>query len=164
LTRDVYDYWLEKAQAAYQTTGVNQTFALQHVGETLIQQGIVKGGNALNIRPGPQQCKSQRHFPSSGSVLMSTTGWTTIVDWENEADDVAARSVSIETTQYWQKLAQARELDVSFTYMNDASRDQNPLASYGSTNVKQLKTVAKKYDPTQMFQKLQNNGFLLSKV
>lgn len=95
---------------------------------------------------------------------MSATGWTTIVDWENEADDEAARSVSIETTKYWQKLAKKRGLDVSFTYMNDASRDQNPLASYGATNLKKLKAIAKKYDPTQMFQKLQNNGFLLSKV
>ncbi|KAJ5816164.1 CAZyme family AA7 [Penicillium robsamsonii] len=146
LTRDVYDYWLEKAQTAHQTTGVNQTFALQYVGENLIQKGIENGGNALNIRSGPQQW------------------WTTIVNWENKAIDEAARSVSIETTKYWQKLAKERGLDVSFTYMNDASRDQNPLASYGATNLKKLKSTAKKYDPTQMLQKLQNNGFLLSKV
>ncbi|KGO64138.1 FAD linked oxidase, N-terminal [Penicillium italicum] len=140
LTRDVYDYWLEKAQAAHQATGVNQTLALQHMGETLTQKGIENGGNALNIRPGPQQY------------------------WENKADDEVARSVSIETTKYWQKLAKERGLDVSFTYMNDASRDQNPLASYGATNVKKLKATANKYDPKQMLQKLQHNGFLLSKV
>ncbi|KAI1836200.1 CAZyme family AA7 [Penicillium roqueforti] len=146
LTRDVYDYWVEKAQAAYQATGVNQTFALQYVGENLIQKGIENGGNALNIPSGPQQW------------------WTTIVDWENEADDEAARSVSIETTKYWKKLAKERGLDVSLTYMNDASRDQNPLESYGATSLKQLKATSKKYDPTQMLQRLQNNGFLLSKA
>ncbi|KAJ5294674.1 CAZyme family AA7 [Penicillium antarcticum] len=146
LTRDVYDYWLEKAQAAHQTIGVNQSFALQHVGENLIQKGIENGGNALNTRSGPQQW------------------WTTIVDWENAVDDEVARSVSIETTNYWQKLAKDRGLDVSFTCMNDASRDQNPLASYGATNVKKLKETAKKYDPTQMLQKLQNNGFLFSRL
>jgi hypothetical protein len=95
---------------------------------------------------------------------MSATGWTTIVDWENEADDEAARSVSIETTKYWKKLAKERGLDVPFTYMNDASRDQNPLESYGARSLKQLKATSKKYDPTQMLQRLQNNGFLLSKA
>jgi hypothetical protein len=48
--------------------------------------------------------------------------------------------------------------------MNDASRDQNPLASYGTTNVEKLENISKKYDPQRVFQKLQNNGFLLSKV
>jgi hypothetical protein len=48
--------------------------------------------------------------------------------------------------------------------MNDASRDQNPLASYGKDNVQKLKTVAAKYDPSQVFQKLQNGGFLLSRI
>lgn len=86
------------------------------------------------------------------------------MDWENEADDEAARSVSIATTNYWKKLAKERGLDVSFTYMNDASRDQNPLKSYGATSLKKLKAVSQKYDPAQMLQKLQNNGFLLSKV
>lgn len=47
---------------------------------------------------------------------------------------------------------------------NDASRDQNPLASYGAANVAKLKAVARKYDPSQVFQKLQNDGFLLWKV
>ncbi|RAL12939.1 uncharacterized protein BO97DRAFT_424117 [Aspergillus homomorphus CBS 101889] len=99
LTRDVYDYWLEKAQAAYQATG-------------------------LDIRPGPQQW------------------WTTLVDWENAADDEAARSVCIETTKVL----------------------ENPLESCGLKSVKHLKATAKKFDPTQMFQRLQKNGFLLSKV
>lgn len=48
--------------------------------------------------------------------------------------------------------------------MNDASRDQNPLAGYGEENLQRLKEIAAKYDPTKFFQKNQGNGFLLSKV
>jgi Berberine and berberine like. len=91
-------------------------------------------------------------------------GWTTIVDWDNEKDDDLVRSVSIETSAQWKKLAQERGLDVDFVYMNDASRDQNPIASYRSTNVHRLQQVARKYDPKQVFQRLQNDGFLISKV
>jgi len=48
--------------------------------------------------------------------------------------------------------------------MNDASRDQNPIAGYGAENVAKLKAVSEKYDPTQIFQVLQNDGFLLRKA
>ena len=48
--------------------------------------------------------------------------------------------------------------------MNYASRDENPHASYGEENVQRLKKVVLKYDLTQVFQRLQNSGFLLSKL
>jgi hypothetical protein len=48
--------------------------------------------------------------------------------------------------------------------MNDASRDQSPLATYPSANLEKLKAVAAKYDSLRVFQNLQNDGFLLSKV
>lgn len=48
--------------------------------------------------------------------------------------------------------------------MNDAARDQNPLASYGGANIARLKAVAAKYDPKRLFQEQQNEGFLLRDV
>jgi hypothetical protein len=87
-----------------------------------------------------------------------------LADWTDEADDDLVRSVSIETTQQWKTVSRSRDLDVDFIYMNDASRDQNPIAGYGATNIAQLKATALKYDPSKVFQTLQNNGFLLSKV
>lgn len=58
-------------------------------------------------------------------------------------------------------LSLERNLDVPFLYMNDASRDQDPIATYGSKNKNKLKEVSLRYDGEQVFQKLQNNGFLL---
>lgn len=53
---------------------------------------------------------------------------------------------------------------MQFDYMNDCTRDQNPLASYGEKNLKKLKKIASKYDPKGFFQKKQNGGFLLSRA
>lgn len=55
-------------------------------------------------------------------------------------------------------------LSVPFVFMNDASRDQDPLATYGSDNLARLKAVAAKYDPSWVFQMLQNGGFLLGRA
>ena len=73
------------------------------------------------------------------------------------------RAVSIATTERWRQLGEKRGLHDPFVYLNDAARDQNPLGSYGVENVAKLKAVSRKYDPQQIFQKLQNDGFLLSK-
>jgi hypothetical protein len=69
------------------------------------------------------------------------------------------RSVSIATTEEWRR----RTGGEAFLYMNDCSRDQNPLPGYGPDNVARLRAVARKYDPHQVFQNLQQDGFLLRK-
>ena len=53
---------------------------------------------------------------------------------------------------------------MKYRYLNDASRDQNPLATYGTENLQRLKQIAIRYDPGEVFQKLQNDGFLVSKA
>lgn len=91
-------------------------------------------------------------------------GWTTLVDWTDASEDDIVRSIPIETASYVQTVSQERGLNVSHIFMNDAARDQNPIATYGSENVQRLKKIAAKYDPGQVFQVLQNDGFLLRKV
>jgi hypothetical protein len=86
------------------------------------------------------------------------------MDWEDERDDDRVRSVSINFTEHWKRRGQELGVYLPFEYMNDASRDQNPLASYGSKNLASLVKVSQKYDATQVFQTLQNDGFLLSKL
>ncbi|KAH8901332.1 FAD-binding domain-containing protein [Thozetella sp. PMI_491] len=146
LFKEVYRFWLAKAIDVRNATGANQTFVVQHVSEHMIQRGIDAGGNSMGIPPGAQQW------------------WTTLVDWEKEADDDLARSVAIDTTKEWESLGQARGLNLSYIYANDAARDQNPLATRDTETLDRLTQVSKKYDPSQMFQKLQNDGFLLSRA
>jgi hypothetical protein len=95
---------------------------------------------------------------------LTITEWTTLIDWENEVDDDLVRSVSIDFTERWEKRGRDLGVYLPFVYMNDASRDQNPLASYGSENLARLVEVSQEYDSKRVFQTLQNDGFLLSKV
>ncbi|KAI0174967.1 hypothetical protein BJ166DRAFT_606907 [Pestalotiopsis sp. NC0098] len=146
LYKDVYRFWQERALEVRKTTGASQTFVLQNVPKSLVAQGHAKGGNPLNIPDFTHQW------------------WTTLVDWTNAEDDDLVRSVAIDTTEKWKELSSERGLDVEFLYMNDASRDQNPIATYGIDNVKKLKSIAQKYNKSGLFQTQQNGGFLLSKV
>ncbi|KUI58320.1 Bifunctional solanapyrone synthase [Cytospora mali] len=146
LYKDVYAFWLEKAQSVYETTGANQTFSIQHIPSSIAAHGIQKGGNPMGILQETQQW------------------WTTLVDWVDAEDDELVRSVAIDTTAYLEELSQERGLNVSHIFMNDASRDQDPLSSYGAENLQKLKEVSMKYDPTQLFQRQQNNGFLLRNI
>lgn len=96
--------------------------------------------------------------------MLTLIGWTTLIDWENEEDDDLVRSGAVNFTEQWKTTGQDLGVYLPFMYMNDASRDQNPLASYGSDNVARLVQISQKYDADQVFQNLQNNGFLLSKL
>ncbi|TGJ86627.1 hypothetical protein E0Z10_g2184 [Xylaria hypoxylon] len=54
--------------------------------------------------------------------------------------------------------------DMDFIYMNYADADQDPLRSYGAANIKFIKDVAAKYDPTGVFQTCVPGGYKISKV
>lgn len=142
------------------------TFTLQPIPVNLVNQGIAKGGNPLGLPQVNHQCELARRLTDVLSRLQQLilAGWTTLVDWHNANDDATVRAAPIATSEKWKELGKKRGSYVPFLFMNDASRDQNPLAAYGSTNVEKLKAVSRKYDPSQLFQTLQNDGFLLSKL
>ncbi|KAL4751911.1 hypothetical protein BDW72DRAFT_202658 [Aspergillus terricola var. indicus] len=147
LYKEMYAFWRERALAVRESTGANQTFVLQPITAQMVTYGRERGGNCL------------------GLAEENAQWWTTLIDWENAQDDGTVRAVSIATTEKWKSLSAECGLDHNaFVYMNDASRDQNPLVSYGRENLGRLKDISRKYDPDQVFQELQNGGFLLSRV
>ncbi|KAF2646814.1 FAD-binding domain-containing protein [Massarina eburnea CBS 473.64] len=146
LYNDVYEFWKPKAQAVHNATGANVTFVFQPVPKSVAAASEEKGGNPMGITAEDQMW------------------WSTTLDWTDAADDDTVRGLSIETTDKWEELGKARGSYLPHLFMNDASRDQNPLASYGEENLQKLKDIAAKYDPTQLFQEVQNSGFLLSKA
>ncbi|KAL8664814.1 MAG: hypothetical protein Q9168_007831 [Polycauliona sp. 1 TL-2023] len=146
LYKDVFTFWKAQAVAVHAATGANMTFTLQPIPVNLVDQGIAKGGNPLGLQRINQQW------------------WTTLIDWNSPADDAAVRAVPIATSEKWKELGEQRGSYIPFLFMNDGSRDQSPLSLYGAENVAKLKLVSRKYDREQVFQTLQGNGFLLSKV
>lgn len=164
LVEEVYTFWRGKALAIHAATGANQTFALQYVGANLAHVGAQNGGNALDLPAGDMHCMCAQYilFPIHDSDT-GLLGWTTTIDWEKEEDDALVKSVSIDTTRLFQQLGQRNGSYLPFIFMNDAAQDQNPIESYGSRSITKLNRISRIYDETQVFQRLQNNGFLLSK-
>ncbi|KAL9636811.1 MAG: hypothetical protein Q9204_002111 [Flavoplaca sp. TL-2023a] len=146
LYKDVHTFWRDQAIAVHAATGATMTFTLQPIPVNLVDQGIAKGGNPLGLSRINQQW------------------WTTLVDWENSEDDEKVRAVPIATSAKWKELGEQRGSYIPFLFMNDGSRDQSPLSLYGAENVARLKQVSRKYDKSQVFQTLQGDGFLLSKL
>ncbi|KAF2753655.1 FAD linked oxidase-like protein [Pseudovirgaria hyperparasitica] len=146
LYKDVYAHWLPAALATRERTGANQTFSLQPVPANIAAVGVTNGGNALGIPAVDHQW------------------WTTLIDWNNAVDDDDVCSASFSTTEMWTSLSRERGLDVNYIFMNDASRDQNPLSTQGAENLGKLRSIAGAYDPSGIFQRLQKDGFLLSKA
>jgi len=91
-------------------------------------------------------------------------GFLIMADWNNQKDEEVVREACREVIETVESVAKKNGTYLPFVYSNYASRDQNPLASYGAENLAKLKEIALRYDPEGMFQTLQNGGWLLSRA
>ena len=58
--------------------------------------------------------------------------------------------------------AKARGLYNQYLYQNYASQKQDVFPSYGQANYQKLKSISAKYDPAQVWEKLQPGYFKLN--
>ncbi|KAG9193876.1 hypothetical protein G6011_03911 [Alternaria panax] len=84
--------------------------------------------------------------------------------WNNAADDDNVYKVMSDIMEAIKSDAVKLGVQNDWVYMNYAAMFQDVIASYGSDGKKKLKTVAKKYDPTGVFQKLQPGYFKLDRA
>lgn len=87
-----------------------------------------------------------------------------MADWKNPADEETVRQSVRTIVDKGEEISKKNGTYIPFKYANYASRDQNPLATYGPDNLAKLKEIALKYDADEVFQKLQNGGWLLSRT
>ncbi|TEY25961.1 hypothetical protein BOTCAL_1250g00010 [Botryotinia calthae] len=125
---------------------VNMTFTLQTIPPSLVAASESRGGNPMG-------------FPS-----LAHQWWTTITDWASEKDDETVLSAVKSIGDQFETLGAARNSYLPYLYMNDCYADQNPLTQYPPANIKTMKYIAAKYDPSRVFQLLQKDGCLLSKA
>ncbi|KAI8959966.1 FAD-binding domain-containing protein [Daldinia sp. FL1419] len=85
------------------------------------------------------------------------------LQWEKPEDDAAAMHLIASLGQRLAGISKVHGSQLSYRFMNDAYDGQNALSSYGPNNFRKLLDVSKAYDPTRVFQRLQNGGWLLSK-
>ncbi|KAF1959970.1 FAD-binding domain-containing protein [Byssothecium circinans] len=125
---------------------VTLLFTFQPLGAAAVAKGKSNGGNVANI-PAEQQ------------------SWLAIItQWADDADDAVARSQISQLIGELASAARSRGLLLDFLFQNDASYTQSPLKSYGPESLEYITKIASKYDPTGVFQTLQNSGFLVSKA
>ena len=110
-----------------------------------LSQMSKKGGNALGLNPadGPLF-----------HVLLYMV-------WDDATNDNKLNKAALEFMNAAKAEAKTRGLYNKYIYMNYAGPYQNVVPSYGEKNLAKLKAVAKKYDPSAIFQKLQPGGFKL---
>ncbi|KAI1387334.1 6-hydroxy-D-nicotine oxidase [Hypoxylon trugodes] len=140
---DIHNLWLE-GKTKY--PGVNLWYSIQPASPATAQIGEDRGGNSLGLEK------------------VSQSWWAIVAEWPDETGDAAAAQALKEFTEDVINLAKKKGKHLDFIFMNDAHTSQNVLGGYGAENLKRLRDAAAKYDPEGVFQKLQNDGFLLRKV
>ncbi len=96
--------------------------------------------------------------------VLIVVGFDSTVTWNDETHTNAAHQAVTSMGKVVKELAQAKGVDLPFIFQNDANHDQSPLRTYPAENLAKLKAASLKYDPKQVFQTLQGDGFLLSKA
>lgn len=79
----------------------------------------------------------------------------------SDKDEAAARDAIHNMVDGVKQAAHSKGLLLDYLCANFAASTQKVIGSYGAENVKKAEAVAAKYDTDGVFQKLQNNGFLL---
>jgi hypothetical protein len=82
--------------------------------------------------------------------------------WTNASSDAIIQSVVAQWVDQVTEITSRLGTSDPFIYLNEAAYFQKPLCATGPDNVNFLMTVAKKYDPQAVFQRLVPGGHKLS--
>ncbi|GKZ16881.1 hypothetical protein AbraIFM66951_006374 [Aspergillus brasiliensis] len=136
----------EQQEALSDVEGLVLTNVFQPMSSLAMKESQKNGGTPLGL-----EAVGQQWFLS-------------MADWKNAEDEDRVREAVRKIVDVAEATAKQVGAYLPYRYSNYASRDQDPLSSYGAENIARLKSIAAKYDPEGVFQKLQNGGWLLSKV
>ncbi|CAG7948953.1 unnamed protein product [Penicillium nalgiovense] len=147
-TIDIHNRMIEEAKAGAKGDDYTMFTMIQPWPKLFTGHSTEQGGNVLGL---------DRFAENLFQVLFDYS-------WKDEADDTLfnqlANSALKELTTYSKSIG----ADNEFIYLNYANSNQNPLSSYGPENVEYIRTVAKKYDQTGVFQNQVPGGFKISAV
>ena len=151
----------EQQEALSDVEGLVLTNVFQPMSSLAMKQSQKNGGTPLGLEAVGQQCM----LPSLWYARETNKiGFLSMADWKNSKDEDRVREAVRKIVDVAEATAKQAGAYLPYRYSNYASRDQDPLSSYGAESVARLKSIAAKYDPDGVFQKLQNGGWLLSKV
>ncbi|KAF7559912.1 hypothetical protein G7046_g4250 [Stylonectria norvegica] len=84
------------------------------------------------------------------------------ISWSDPADDTRIIAAAKNIVDRSVAAAKAKGLDNPYLYQNYAALQQGVIPSYGSANFAKLKSISAKYDPKQIWEKLQPGYFKLA--
>lgn len=159
----LYDIFQE--EIANLPTGAAGVWVPNPIAASVATKGKQYGGNLLGLEEVPQQCKS---ITKSKSFLLVLTahfsGYEWFITWTDSTQDESIWNISQQITQRCTAATKAKGVSLPYLFMNTAGKAQDVLDSYGAANVATIRKTAAKYDPTKVFQNLQNDGFLIRKI
>lgn len=144
MLHDASAYWKASTPALRSAKGMIWSLVFQPVPPAVTSKGLP---NSLGL--------STSNSSQSLVIALLTTSW------DDKKDD---ELVEREAARLLDRIDdRARELGVAqrYRYLNYASPDQDPIASYGPESVESMHKVSRAYDPHGMFQRACVGGFKL---
>ncbi|KAF2123852.1 FAD-binding domain-containing protein [Dothidotthia symphoricarpi CBS 119687] len=132
-----------KASGQWRVSCLHQVWSTRYTANSMY-----KGGNVLGME------RYTENFIMYQSYL----------SWSEAKDDELFINQGLALTDGIQKFASSKGTAVDYLYLNYADKDQDPLSAYGADKVKFMRTVARKYDPSGIYQNLLPGGFKIPNV
>jgi hypothetical protein len=161
LMADIVAIYMDEVALIQDAVGIVPSCVFQPITSDMISHFTKNGGNALGLDgQGPINC-----------MLFSLLELITVADdllvinidisWSDSSDDDRIIAAAQNIVDRSAAAAEAMGLSNIYLYQNYASYQQNVFAGYGEANLERLQAVSAKYDPTQVWQKLQPGYFKL---
>ncbi|KAI1824499.1 FAD-binding domain-containing protein [Xylaria intraflava] len=144
LLNDLYSIFAE--ETANLPVNVTATWVPNPISSNVATIGKQNGGNLLNLSE------------------VAQVWYESFITYDDPAHDDLVRDVTGRVTQKCIAAAKEKKLDLPYLFAGVASKEQEVLQGYGDESIAFMQTVAAKYDPEGVFQRLQNDGFLLRDV
>ncbi|KAF1847782.1 FAD-binding domain-containing protein [Cucurbitaria berberidis CBS 394.84] len=139
------DIFFEELPSIVNATNLIPAVSLQVLTEPLLEKTATKGGNTLGLDA------------KDGPLLLALVA----IKWSNSADDDRINRFAARVKDRALAAATAQGKASPYLYMNYGSPYQNVVAGYGPENQARLKAISEKYDPTNVFERLQPGYFKL---
>lgn len=153
IVKYLFDQQVELIASLNATLGKNlgTMIELQPLPSYFADTSVKKGGNMLGLDRDP---RNKLFF----ALAVTLTAAESIKQQPQMLQELLA---TIERIKAFTKSVGASE---QFVYLPYAKALQDPLRSYGADNVRCMKEVSKRYDPTRFFQRMVPGGFKVDRV
>lgn len=142
----VYNISQKLLQPIKNAKGLNWITMFQPIPYVITEQSIKRGGNVMGLDR------------EKGNQVL----FLFFVQWTDTADDKAIYAAADGLMEQVTELTRRAGKDNEWIYLNYALQNQDVLGGYGRENVEKIRSVAQKYDPDGVFQKLVPGGYKIA--